>query len=258
MPGQLVFKLYDTHGFQEDLLKRIADLNKMKIDQKGFWELLTKHKSRHKTAYKEQTNNKSYQFAQNIAVLKGKGYISTNDSPKYEYELINNQIEFKPLKTKLIGILNEDLTFIDMLDPCENRPYYLITEDTNFYCEEGGQSADDGMIYINDNVALQVDSVFKIQGFVFHKGYFAVGKGERFVKCNNYVELEVNVEKRLKIMKNHTAVHLLNAALKKVLPNSVVCPTGSSVTENGLSLNLVVYGEKLSHGKILEAQNLIR
>ncbi|CAB3249451.1 unnamed protein product [Arctia plantaginis] len=258
IPGQLVFKLYDTHGFQEDLLKRIADLNKMKIDQKGFWELLTKHKSRHKTAYKEQINNKSYQFAQNIAVLKEKGYKSTNDSPKYEYELINNQVEFKPLKTKLIGILNEDLTFIDMLDPCENRPYYLVTQDTNFYCEEGGQSADDGMIYINDNVALQVDSVFKIQGFVFHKGYFAIGRGTRFVKCNNVVELEMNTERRLKLMKNHTAVHLLNAAMKRVLPNSVVCPIGSSVTENGLSLSLVVYGEKLSHGKILEAQNLIR
>lgn len=258
IPGELIFKLYSTHGFQEDILQQIADLNNMKIDKKGFWELLSKHKTRHKTAYKEQ-GNRSQLFADVIAQLKRNGHTSTNDSYKYDYKLKGSIVEFKILKTKLIAILNEDLDCIDILDPCEKRPYYLITKDTNFFCEEGGQIADDGMIYIRDNVAMQVDSVFKLQDFVFHKGYFAIGSGDsKLVKCGDYVELEINEEKRLKTMRNHTGAHLLDSAVRKVLPNSVVCPIGSSVTDKGLSLNFSVYGEKITQDKMLEAQNLIR
>lgn len=259
IPGQLVFKLYDTHGFQEDIIHRIADLNNMTIDKKGFVQLLSKHKTRHKTAYKEQADNKAKLFAQAIIDFKKNGHNPTNDNPKYEYEFTNGKVEFKPLKTQLVAIFNEDLTLIDILEPCENLPYYLVTQDTNFYCEEGGQSADDGMIYINDNVSLEVDSVFKIQDFVFHKGYFNLSGGSNsYVKCGDTVELGINEERRLKLMKNHTTVHLLNAAVRKVLPGSVVCPVGSSVSDNRLSLTLTVYGEKLSQSKLMEAQNLIR
>ncbi|XP_075982963.1 alanine--tRNA ligase, mitochondrial [Anticarsia gemmatalis] len=254
IPGQLVFKLYDTHGFSEDLIERIAHLNHMTVDKQTFTQLLSKHRTRHKTAYKEQ-NNKATLFTEAVKQLKQNGHCSTNDSPKYDYKLNNNKVQFNTLKTKLIAILNEDLTWLDFLEPCENRPYYLVTQDTNFYCEEGGQTADDGMVYFSSKVAFQVDSVFKIQDFVFHKGYFA---GKEYVRCGDLVDLEVNEEKRLRIMSNHSGVHLLNAAVRKVLPGSVVCATGSSATDKGLTLNLCVYGEKLTQNKMLDAQNLIR
>lgn len=259
IPGELVFKLYDTHGFQEDVIQRMADLYNLKIDKQGFWQLLTKHRTRHKTAYKEQSQNKAMLFTEAIKQLQKEGYQGTNDTPKYDYSIQDGQIHFKTLKTKIIAILNEDLTWIDVLDPCENRTYYIVTRDSNFYCEEGGQLADDGMIYIRDNVALQVESVFKIQDFVFHKGFFGVGGGDKkVVRRGHFVELEINEDRRLRLMRNHTGVHLLNAAIRKVLPNSVVCPVGSRVSENGLSLNLSVYGEKVSPEKVMDAQNLIR
>lgn len=258
IPGELVFKLYDTHGFQENIINRIAQLNNLTIDNTGFWKLLAKHKTRHKTAAKEQDKSKGLMFEEAIKTLKKNGHNSTNDQPKYDYTYNGKDIEFKPLKTKIIGILNEDCVWIDYLEACEKRPYYIVTKDTNFYCEEGGQAADDGMIFINENVALDVRSVFKIQDFVFHKGYFSVAGSRTCIQCDMEVELEIDEEKRLKLMQNHTGVHLLNAAVRQVLPNSAVCPTGSSVTDKGLSLNLSVYGEKLSQDVMLDVQNLIR
>lgn len=260
IPGELVFKLYDTHGFQDDLIERVAKLNNLTIDKKGFWKLLSQHKSRHKTAFKEQSSNKGAQFNQCIETLIKSGVTSTNDQHKYDYITTDNKTEFKPLKTKLIAILNEHLDWVDVLDPCENRPYCLVTEDTNFYCEDGGQNADSGIIRLKDHVILKVESVFKIRDFVFHKGYFSIRQCDQnnYVMCNKNVELEIDVDKRLKLMRNHTAVHLLNAAVRKALPNSVVWQIGSNVTDRGLSLNLSVYGEKLSQKAVLEAQELVR
>ncbi|XP_053613644.1 alanine--tRNA ligase, mitochondrial [Plodia interpunctella] len=261
IPGELVFKLYDTYGFQEDLIQRIAKLNNLDIDKKGFWKLLADHKSRHKTAFKEQSSNKGILFDSAVKEMVKSGHKSTNDQPKYSYEIIDNKIVHKPLKTRLLAILNEDCEWIDFSEPCENRLYYFVTKDTNFYCEEGGQSADSGVIRVNEDMCMNVETVFKIRGFVFHKGYFKMNRNtdnKLYVNNKSAVTLEIDSEKRLNMMRNHTAVHLLNAAIRKVLPNSVVCPVGSSVNDKGLSLNLMVYGEKLSPKVILDAQDLIR
>ncbi|CAK1583990.1 unnamed protein product [Parnassius mnemosyne] len=260
IPGDLVFKLYDTHGFQEDVIERIAKLNNLCIDKQGFQKLLTQHKSKHKAAFKEQSSKKGLTFDTTIDRLIKSGVKCTDDKHKYDCLLVDNKIIFEPLKCNLVSIINEDGEWIDFLDPCENRPYYLVTDRTNFYCEEGGQIADSGVIKVSDQVTMKVDSVFKIRDFVFHKGHFLIEQGSEkpYVKCNSEVTLAIDCDKRLKIMKNHTAVHLLNAAIRKVLPNSVVCQIGSRVTDGGLSLNLSVYGEKLSDKVLLDAQTLVR
>ncbi|KAI5642796.1 tRNA synthetases class II (A) domain-containing protein [Phthorimaea operculella] len=260
IPGGLVFKLYDTHGFQEDVIELIAKQNNLEIDKKGFWKLLSEHKARHKTALKEQTSNRGLLFDQTITSLIKDGYTSTDDQPKYHYIVENNLPVFQSLFTKLIAILNNDIERIDVSEPSENRQYYLVTEKTNFYCEEGGQTSDSGEIRFKNGITFKVDSVFKIRDFVFHKGHFEIDENceKPYVTCQDKVELCVNIEKRLRTMQNHTATHLLNSALRKVLSNSVVCQIGSSVSDRGLSLNLSVYGEKLSQKVILAAQDLVR
>ncbi|CAF4867173.1 unnamed protein product [Pieris macdunnoughi] len=257
IPGELVFKLYDTHGFQEDIIERIATLNNFEIDKKGFWKLLSQHKARHKTSFKEQTPTKGALFDQALQTIVKNGVNGTDDSPKYKYT-IDNKLTFPPLKTKVLAILNENAEWVDFLDPCENRPYYIVTESTNFYTEAGGQKADTGIIKFSEHVKLIVDSVFKIRNFVIHKGFFKLHSDSRYV--NNYSDVTVIIdsERRLNLMRNHSGVHLLNAGIRKVLPNSIVCQIGSSVSDAGLSLSLVVYGEKLSQKVILAAQELIR
>ncbi|XP_068619040.1 alanine--tRNA ligase, mitochondrial [Battus philenor] len=260
IPGELVFKMYDTHGFREELIERIAKLNKLDIDKKEFWRLLSQHKSKHKTAFKEQSAKSGLTFDAAIEKLIKSGVKHTDDSHKYNYSLIGKRIEFQPLRSNLVAIINCDGEWIDCLDPCEDQHYYLITDTTNFYCEEGGQAADTGILRVNDKVHMRVDSVFKIRDFVFHKGYFVTDKScdKCYIRCKSKVTLEIDSERRLRLMRNHTAVHLLNAAIRKVLPNSVVCQIGSRVTDKGLSLNLSVYGEKLSQEVLLEAQELVR
>lgn len=258
IPGELVFKLYDTHGFQEDVIQRIADLNHLTIDRKRFWQLLGDHKARHKTAFKEQTATKGLLFDKAVENLVNIGIKSTNDKHKYDYTVNNNKLVFKPLETKLVAILNEDAEWIDFSQPAQNKPYYLVTESTNFYCEEGGQAADSGVIEINDTLTFNVHSVFKIRDFVFHKGHFISRNSDSYVNRESDVTLIVDSERRLNVMRNHTAVHLLNAAVRRVLANSVICQVGSSVTDRGLSLHLSVYGEKLSEKAILEVQELVR
>ncbi|CAG9789503.1 unnamed protein product [Diatraea saccharalis] len=260
IPGELVFKLYDTHGFQEEIIERLARLNNLEIDKKGFWKLLSEHKSRHKTAFKEQASNRALLFDKAIEKIIDSGIKSTNDQYKYNYAPKDDAIRFEPLETKLVAILNEDCEWIDFLEPCEDRTYYLVTEDTNFYCEEGGQIADRGVIRVSDKVTFAVDSVFKIRDFVFHKGRFSVVKvtENNYINYRSDVTLEIDANRRVNVMRNHTAIHLLNAAIRKVLPHSVVCATGSSVTDNGLYLNLSVYGEKLTQEVVLNAQELVR
>ncbi|XP_061721380.1 alanine--tRNA ligase, mitochondrial [Cydia pomonella] len=259
IPGELVFKLYDTHGFQEDVIERIAKLNNVTIDKQGFWKLLQQHKTRHKTAIQEQTASRAQMFDKAIENLRKDNITSTEDSYKYKYSIVENKIQFEPLKSKVVAILNEEGQWIDFLEPSDNQAYYLITKDTNFYCEEGGQIADSGVIHINKKVYLKVDSVFKIRDFVFHKGCFTITDPiDNDFGCDSEVLLEIDSEKRLNVMRNHTAVHLLNAAVRRVLPDSVVCQTGSSVTDKGLSLNLSVYGQRLTQDVMMRAQDLIR
>ncbi|RVE53862.1 hypothetical protein evm_001524 [Chilo suppressalis] len=260
IPGELVFKLYDTHGFQEQIIERVARLNNLEIDKKGFWKLLSEHKSRHKTAFKEQASDRALLFTQVVEKIISGGVKSTNDQHKYDYAPKGDGIELKPLKTKLVAILDDECQWIDFLEACENRTYYLVTEDTNFYCEKGGQIADTGVIRVSDKVSFTVNSVFKIRDFVFHKGSFNVAKDteNNYLNYRSDVTLEIDADRRLNAMRNHTAVHLLNAAIRKVLPNSVVCPTGSGVTDNGLYLSLSVYGDKLSPEVVLDAQEIIR
>ncbi|XP_037876260.1 alanine--tRNA ligase, mitochondrial [Bombyx mori] len=259
IPGELIFKLYDTHGLQEELINRIAELNNMTTDKEGFQQLLSKHKHRHKTAFKEQALNKTILFNDAIDRLIKNGISRTNDLFKYNYEITDSKLEFKTLTTKLCAILNEDCQWIDVLDTIENRPYYLVTEDTNFYCEEGGQISDSGVARIDEHLSFKVDSVFKIRDFVFHKGCFLVDKNySACVKCGSDVTLIIDGEKRLRVIQNHTAIHLLNAAIRKALPNSVVSQIGSKVTDRGLYLNLSVYGEKLSEDVLLAAECMIR
>ncbi|XP_045776343.1 alanine--tRNA ligase, mitochondrial [Maniola jurtina] len=266
IPGELVFKLYDTHGFQEDTIQRVARLNNFEIDKKGFWKLLSDHKMRHKTAFKEQTSKKGMLFDKAIEKLHENGIKKTDDSPKYNLEQSKNQITFKPLETKLVALLNEDCEWIDFSEPSENRPYYLVTESTNFYCEEGGQISDEGLAYFSEDIGFKVESVFKIRDIIFHKGYFVMNKNNDenmsemslYVNRGQEVTLEIDGVRRLNVMRNHSGVHLLNAAIRKVLRHSVICQVGSSVTDKGLSLSLSVYGEKLSQKVVLEAQEMIR
>lgn len=258
IPGSLMFKLYDTHGLPEDVIQQIADLNNLNLDRAGFEELLSQHKAKHKTALAEQSSNKGQLFNEAIERLLKFGVLPTKDLHKYNSKLVKNKLIFEPLRTSIVEILNDDLEWLDFVEPCEDRPYYLVTKDTNFFCEEGGQPSDIGEIKITDRINFKVTSVFKIRDFVFHKGYFTVEGEQNYVERNMRVTLRIDGERRANIMRNHTATHLLNAAVRQLMPNCVVGQVGSRVSVEGLSLSLSVYGGTLTKDVINKAQELVR
>ncbi|KPI92072.1 Alanyl-tRNA synthetase, mitochondrial [Papilio xuthus] len=263
IPGEIVFKLYDTHGFPEDVIQRIATLNNVDIDKRGFWNLLARHKSKHKTAFKERAQ-KELAFDNIIDRLLKSNITRTDDAYKYHYLYENNEVLFQPLQCNLVAIVNEDGEWIDFLDPCETAPYYLVTDRTNFFCEEGGQEADTGLLTISDHVYMKVEKVFKVRDFVFHKGHFVVNRsgGRCYVRCGVGAGVGVRAEvcgaRRLRLMQHHTATHLLHAALRRLLPRTALCQTGAAVTPAGLALTLALYGDKLTHQVLLDAEELVR
>ncbi|KPJ16984.1 Alanyl-tRNA synthetase, mitochondrial [Papilio machaon] len=261
IPGEIVFKLYDTHGFPENVIERIAKLNNLDIDKKAFWKLLTEHKSKHKTAFKERAQ-KGLAFDDIIDRLLKSNIKRTDDTYKYNYLYENNEVRFEPLQCDLVAIVNEDGEWIDFLDPCETSPYYLVTDRTNFFCEEGGQEADTGVIRISDDVYMKVEKVFKVRDFVFHKGHFVVNRsgGRCYVRCGAGAgaRAEVCGARRLRLMQHHTATHLLHAALRRLLPRTALCQTGAAVSPAGLALTLTLYGDKLTQEVLLHAEELVR
>lgn len=257
VPGEVMFKLYDTHGFHEDIIERVANINNLQLDKECFKELLKNHKNRHKTAFTEQKDSSlSLNFNSALEKLHKNGIVNTNDDYKYKYNVKKNEVIFEPLKTKIVAILKNNGESIDNTI-VEDDNYYLITEKSNFYCEQGGQMSDEGLIKIGE-LKFLVDSVFKIKDYVFHKGHFENKDSDRNIKIGDKVYLEIDSKRRLNLMRNHTAIHLLNAAIRKTLSNSVVCQIGSHVTESGFSLNLSVYGDKLTQKIVSDAQDLIR
>ena len=195
--GEEAFKLHDTYGFPLDLTKEICAEKGISVDEEKFRECMTIQK---KTArenrklgggWDDATASVLTQFTTNFT-----GYTSLEEN------------------TKLLAMVKDG----DSVDMCEegDRVTVLI-ENTPFYAESGGQVGDKGTIESNGNVMEVVDTQ-KLTGgqFVCHcevvSGGFTVG-----------TEVTAKVDKTLRAStaRNHTAAHLLQAALRKVLGNHV-------------------------------------
>ena len=85
---------------------------------------------------------------------------------------------------------------------------------THFYPESGGQESDEGMLTFANGVKFRVTNVQHIQGHSFHVGKLIVDDVNTTIKVNDMVQMEVDAKKRYDTTMNHTAVHLLNHAIR--------------------------------------------
>lgn len=260
IPGNIAFKMYDTFGLDKELIMKIADINKYTIDFDSFNHHIMEHKLKHKAAFSESVNViENINLNSKVEQLTHNGITKTNDEFKYIFDVDDKgQYIFKPLKGQLLAILSKNGDRIDKVG--YNDTIHLILDRTNFYCEEGGQSHDFGIITFDNGNTFSVESVSKILGIVLHTGKFIDKDREISLDTlkNSGCSLILDQENRFKIMQHHTATHLLNAAMKKVLPNSVTCQLSSKVTSSLLSLDLAIYGQKLTSKIINDAQELVR
>lgn len=222
IPGTEAFKLYDTYGFPLDLTQLIAREQNLKVDEKGFLAAMEEQKKRAKSSGKFKANTDKIDW--NI-VQKGDdsnfiGYESLEaDSKITRWSKVNNRI-------------------------------IIVLDKTPFYAESGGQIGDTGTL-LGDGIDLTVIDVQKeLDRFIhFCEGDFDESKTQEIIKC------AVNKDRRNAIRRNHTATHLLQAALKEVLGEHVH-QAGSSVGPENFRFDLTHF-EKITSKEIEHIETIV-
>ena len=220
--GEDAFKLYDTYGFPIDLTQLIARENDIKVDEDGFDSEMSKQKKKARQSGKFKLKDKNINWV-TISSEKDSEFVG------YEY-----------LKTS-----SRVLKYAEI----ENG-YIIVLDKTPFYAESGGQVGDRGSISF-DGVDLTVIDVQKQNEIIVH---LCKGEVSNWSKANS-VKCSVDEDHRNNVKRNHTATHLLHAALKSVLGDQVQ-QAGSLVHPNYLRFDLT-YFEKISKAQIREIEKIV-
>jgi len=223
--GDIIFKLYDTYGFPKDLTLLI-------LRERGFEHLVHKNWEKQFNKSLEQQVNRSKADAN---VQMGDWIHVTDDN---EVDFIGyDQLECK-----------SQITRYRTLQEKGKSVYQLVLKETPFYAESGGQVGDKGMIVSGDEV-LRVLDTQKENELIIHKVDRLPSEPEIPVHAR------VNADLRLKIRNNHSATHLMHAALREVL-GSHVEQRGSLVNEKLLRFDFSHFS-KLSKEEIGEVERIV-
>lgn len=224
IPGEEAFRLYDTYGFPLDLTQILAEENKMVIDQKGFDSEMEiqRERARHagKFTSKVSKMNQWQVAAESSQSSKFVGYDTLSSTTK-----INRY-----------AIIDDD--------------YHLILNETPFYAESGGQVGDKGKI-VGKDFELEVIDTQKDGNDIIH-----ICKNGSNLKIDNpSVKAIVDKSYRFPTMYNHTATHLLQAALRKVLGNHVR-QAGSMVAPDHMRFDFTHF-KKIKSQELQEIEQIV-
>ena len=192
MPGETVFYLYDTRGLPIEIIEELAQENELSVDEAGFEKALEAQRERSRQDY--HSGKIREQVAQ--SVFQGKTTFIGYD-----------RCEMDGVAVRAIVVGGEPADTIEAGQSGE-----LVLDSTPFYAEAGGQIGDTGYVSRGENRAQVSDTIYRgttITHIVrMEKGTLQVGEE---------VQAAVDIEKRRQTMKNHTATHLMHAALRNVL-----------------------------------------
>ncbi|MGA1846599.1 alanine--tRNA ligase [Deferribacter abyssi] len=198
IPGNEIFRLYDTYGFPVDLLEDIMEDNGFKLDMSGFDSEMKKQQERAKKAW------------------TGSGDIQVADVYKKLISEIKSEfIGYDTLKSdgKVLAIIKDD----NISETAEkDEKVEIILDKTPFYAESGGQVGDKGILYA-ENLKIEVYDCKKIDTLIVHHAVIKNGT----LKTGTTVTAEVDEDLRKNTERNHTATHLLHKALQEVLGDHV-------------------------------------
>lgn len=198
LSGEDAFKLQDTFGFPIDLTKEIVAENNMTVDEDKFKALVEEARMKAKSVKRDGA----------------------------ETDWRNNGVSFKDIaKTEFTGYTenNTNATVTAIVADGERKEFaesgnaILVLDKTSFYAESGGQTGDKGIITIGDSTFEVMDTTKDADGIVLHHG---VLNGDA-IKVGDSAVTSYDEENRKATMRNHTAAHLLQAALRRVLGTHV-------------------------------------
>ncbi|REL25702.1 alanine--tRNA ligase [Thalassotalea euphylliae] len=217
--GDDVFKLYDTYGFPADLTADIARERQLRIDHNGFDVAMGLQRERAQQASQFGTDYNEQLKSDKLTQFKG----YTN----HEYS------------STVVELFKEGEAVVE-LAPGDKG--VVILDNTPFYAESGGQVGDTGVLHL-DGGTFEVTDTVKVGNAFAHHGTAQIAIG-----LNRRVKAEIDLVRREKIVKNHTATHILHAALRKVL--------GDHVTQKGSLVDPDKLRFDFSHFEAVTAQEL--
>jgi alanyl-tRNA synthetase len=199
LPGRTVFVLHDTFGFPPDLTQVIAGERGFGADMEGYEAAMEEQRERSRASWKgsgEQAGSAVYRGLGGDVCTLFTGYGETRG----EGRVLQILVDGRPVDAAEAGARVE-----------------VVTDTTPFYAESGGQVGDAGTMTASDVRVRVEDCVKPAAGLSLHRGSVEAGA----LRVGQAVTLEVDAVRRRDIMRNHTATHLLHAALRRVLGTHV-------------------------------------
>lgn len=193
IPGNIVFKLYDTYGFPVDLTADIAREHGYTLDIAGFEREMSEQKNRARSS---------------SAFTVKQGSLVTNATT--EFTGYSTTIS----DAKVVELFKDDEP-VDVLP--DGASGVVVLDKTPFYAEAGGQVGDTGVLRYKKDTKFVVHDTQKFQNAYAHIG---VNEGKA-ISLGDSIEAVVDAERRKKIMANHSATHLIHAALRQVVGEHV-------------------------------------
>lgn len=230
--GEDAFKLNDTYGFPLDLTKDILEEKGMTVDEEKFKELLDNQKKTARAARKDLDTD----------------------------AWISNSVKIDAAATEFVGYDNYDCTaqIVAVVSDGEQKDMLgageegiIVLDKTSFYAESGGQVGDSGVISSDNGVFIVADTAKNADKIYLHSGKVDCG----VICVGDTVNVSINAERRNMIKRNHTAAHLLQAALRQVLGNHVE-QAGQLVNEKEVRFDFTHFNA-LSDDEILKVECLV-
>ncbi len=232
IPGAELFKLYDTFGFPLDLAQDIANDNNLLINHKGFNDEMELQKTRARASWVGAEEEVPAVYKKIKDILKATQFLG--------YETFKADC--------IVSGIIKDNSLVE--DAHEGEEVEVVLDATPFYAESGGQISDTGTIK-TDNVKVEVRHTKKISGIVLHAG--TVKKGT--LRNGMAVQASVEEGRRKAVMRNHTATHLLQAALREVLGDHIK-QAGSLVAHDRLRFDFTHFFALDDH-EISEVEEIV-
>jgi len=223
VPGEEIFKLYDTYGFPVDLTRTLAEEEGFKLDEAGFEKKMDAQKDRARKAAKFQTN----------------------EIPADSWIILSEEDQ-----SNFVGYTEDAIETHLLRYASHENQLHLILKDTPFYAEAGGQIGDIGIIAL-EGFELAVSDTQRDGDDILH----ICPLPDNFVVKSDRVVAQISIEKRRETEKNHTATHLLHAALRNTL-GSHVQQAGSLVATDRLRFDFNHYS-KVNTEQITEIENQV-
>ncbi|EKN3032526.1 alanine--tRNA ligase [Salmonella enterica] len=227
LDGETAFRLYDTYGFPVDLTADVCREHNIKVDEAGFEAAMEEQRRRAREASGFGADYNAMIRVDSASEFKG-----------YDHLELNGKVTALFVDGKAVEAINAGQEAVVVLDP------------TPFYAESGGQVGDKGELK-GAGFTFAVDDTQKYGQAIGHLGKLSAGA----LKVGDAVQADVDEARRARIRLNHSATHLMHAALRQVL-GTHVAQKGSLVSDKVLRFDFS-HNEAMKPSEIREVEDLV-